>query len=211
MSGAAATPPEGTRPRPTDRKTIDSPPSRARFGGPPGWRPWTAWVAVVVSYGITVGARAIVRDGGDPRLSVAIALIALTLTGVALAILFAGLQGKPTAADFGLHRPPLVPATGLVIAVLGAVIALSAVWAVALGLDNDAPSVVDRLAADNGALNAILVLVLVAVASPLAEEFLFRAATSSAPCATGGGSGRRRSRAASSSPHFTSGGCRSGW
>jgi len=131
-------------------------------------------VAIAISIGITVGARSIIRDGGDPRLAVAVALIVLTLAPVGVVLLLASRHERPRAADFGLRRPPFARATGLVIAVLGATLVLSAVWAVSLGIDEDAPSVTDRLAANSGTLNAILVLVLVAVASPLAEEFLFR-------------------------------------
>ncbi|CAN5226011.1 hypothetical protein BH20ACT5_BH20ACT5_15030 [soil metagenome] len=127
----------------------------------------------MVSLAVTVGARSIVRDGGDPRLGVAVALIFLTVSAAGVAILFASLQGRPTAADFGLRRPPLLRATGLVIAVWGAVIALTIAWLVAFGID-DSPSVTDRLVADSGTLNALLVFVLVAVATPLGEEFLFR-------------------------------------
>ena len=86
-------------------------------------------VAMILSSAITIGARTVVREDGDPRLSVAIALIALTLTGLGVAILLASLQGTATAADFGLHRPPLVRAAGLVIAVLVGVSVLSPVWA----------------------------------------------------------------------------------
>ncbi|MGH9155109.1 MAG: hypothetical protein ACRD1K_04510 [Acidimicrobiales bacterium] len=39
-------------------------------------------MAIAIGFGITVGARSIVRDGGDPRLAVAVALIVLTLAPV---------------------------------------------------------------------------------------------------------------------------------
>jgi len=147
---------------------------RTAPGGASGWRPQAAWTAIAVGFGITAGARSIIRDGGDPRLAVALALIVLTLATVGVVILFASRRGKPRAADFGLRRPPLARATGLVIGVLGATLVVSAVWAVSLGIDKDAPDVTDRLAATSGTLNALLVLVLVAIATPLAEEFLFR-------------------------------------
>jgi membrane protease YdiL (CAAX protease family) len=127
-----------------------------------------------VCLAIGVGARLIVRDGGDPRLGVVIALILLSLAQVAVVILFASRQGRPTAADFGLVRPPLARATGLVVAVLVAASVLSVAWTVALALDEDALDITDRLAVEGGTLRALLFLVLVAVATPLGEEFLFR-------------------------------------
>lgn len=148
-------------------------PAGSRSAGAAGWSPWIALAAIVVGLAIAVGARSIVRDGGDPRLGVALALICLTVSAAGVAILFAGLQGRPTAADFGLRRPPLLRATGLVTAVGITVIALTAVWFVAIGID-DSQSVTDRLVADSAPLNEVLVLVLVAVATPVGEEFLFR-------------------------------------
>ncbi len=167
-------PPGVARPQPLAGNGADSRARRAVPGGAPGWKPQTAWAAIGVGFGITVGARSIIRDGGDPRLAVAFALIVLTLVTVGVVILFASRGGRPRAADFGLRRPPFARATGLVIAVLGTTLVLSAVWAVSLGIDKDAPDVTDRLAATSGTLNALLVLVLVAIATPLAEEFLFR-------------------------------------
>ena len=79
--------------------------------------------AQAVSFAIAVGGRLIVRDGGDSRMVVAIALIFLTLAPVAVAVLFTSRMASPTASDFGLVRPPLARATGLVTAVLVAVAA----------------------------------------------------------------------------------------
>jgi membrane protease YdiL (CAAX protease family) len=167
---AAASPPEGTQ----ARSPVGGPPSSVTLGRAPAWRPRTAWVSVAVCLAIGVGARLIVRDGGDPRLGVVIALILLSLAQVAVVILFASRQGRPTAADFGLVRPPLARATGLVVAVLVAASVLSVAWTVALALDEDALDITDRLAVEGGTLRALLFLVLVAVATPLGEEFLFR-------------------------------------
>ncbi len=166
--------PGATPPHPRDGNGADSRSYRSPPGAAPGWTPQAAWAAIAVDIGIIVGARSIVRSGGDPRLAVAVALIALNLATVAVAIGFASRHGRPRAADFGLRRPPLARATGLVIAVLGTTLVFSAVWTVALGIDDNAPDVTDRLAATSGTLNALLVLMLVAVATPLAEEFLFR-------------------------------------
>jgi len=143
--------------------------------GTAGWKPSTAWIAVTVGVlpGLVV-SRVIVRDGGDPRIWVALTLIVTTLVGLVVPIAAAGLHGRPSASDFGLRRPPLARATALLVGVLVATYALSAAWVVALGLDDDSENVLDRLSAGNTTLNAFLVVVLLAVATPLAEEFMFR-------------------------------------
>ncbi|MBA2281935.1 MAG: CPBP family intramembrane metalloprotease [Actinomycetota bacterium] len=128
---------------------------------------------MVVNVGMIAGARSIIRPGGDPRLGVVIALIFLNLAPVGLVILLAKWHGTTTASDFGLRRPPLALATGLVVAVGAVVLALTALSVAAFGV-GDRASITDRLAADRGTLNALLVIVLVAVAAPLGEEFLFR-------------------------------------
>jgi membrane protease YdiL (CAAX protease family) len=101
------------------------------------------------------------------------ALIFLTLAPVGLVILLAKWHGTTTASGFGLRRPPLALATGLVVAVGAVVLALTALSVAAFGV-GDRASITDRLAADSGTLNALLVIVLLAVAAPLGEEFLFR-------------------------------------
>jgi len=121
-----------------------------------------------------VASRVVVRDGGDPRVWVALTLIVTTLVELAVPVVFAGLYGRAGASEFGLRRPPLARAVGVTIAVLVATYALGTVWIVAIGVDDDSQNVVDRLAPGNETLNAILVVVLLAVATPLAEEFLFR-------------------------------------
>ncbi|HEV2759555.1 MAG TPA: type II CAAX endopeptidase family protein, partial [Acidimicrobiales bacterium] len=118
--------------------------------------------------------RAMVRTGGDPRAGVVVGLILQNLLCIGLAVLFAAAHGKPRAADFGLQRPRLLRAVGLTIPVGVGLFLLSVVWAEAIGLDDDAPSIADRLVADDSTSQALLVLVMVAVAVPLGEEFVFR-------------------------------------
>lgn len=131
-------------------------------------------LATVAAAGIVVVARAIVRDGGDPRVVVAAALIVLTVAHVALAIRFAGGRARISARDLGLVRPPLARALGPMLGVGVVVLALSVAWVAALGLDDGADTVTDRLAADSSPLQAFLVVVLVTVATPLGEELFFR-------------------------------------
>ena len=121
-----------------------------------------------------LAGRALVRDGGDPRSGVVLGLILQNLLCVGLAVLVAAAHGKVHAADFGLRRPRLLPATGLTIAVGVGLFVFSTAWAQALGLGDDAPSIADRLVADESTSQALLVLFMVAVAVPLGEEFIFR-------------------------------------
>ena len=138
------------------------------------WKPWTVWPAMAATMATVLAGRALVRDGGDPRAGVVIGLILQNLLGVGLAVLVAAAHGRPRAADFGLRRPRLLPAAGLTIAIGVGLFVLSAAWAQALGLGDDAPSITDRLVADESTSQALLVLFMVAVAAPLGEEFIFR-------------------------------------
>jgi len=110
---------------------------------------------VVVNVGIIAGARSIIRPGGDPRLGVVIALIFLNLAPVGLVILLAKWHGTTTASGFGLRRPPLALATGLVVAVGAVVLALTALNVAAFGVDDRATSITDRLAGDATASRAV--------------------------------------------------------
>lgn len=103
-----------------------------------------------------------------------VGLILQNLLCVGLAVLLAAAHGKPRATDFGLQRSRLLPAAGLTISLGLGLFVLNAAWAQALGLDDDAPSIADRLVAEESTSQALLVLVMVAVAVPLGEEFLFR-------------------------------------
>lgn len=51
---------------------------------------------------------------------------------------------------------------------------LFAFWASAVGLEDDGHNAADRFAADDKARQALLVLVMIAVAVPLEEELVFR-------------------------------------
>ena len=96
-------------------------------------------------------------------------LILQNLLCVGLAVLFAAAHGKPRPADFGLQRPRLLRAAGLTISLGLGLFVLNAAGAQALGLDDDAPSISDRVVADESTSQALLVLVMVAVAVPLGE------------------------------------------
>ncbi|CAN5716466.1 hypothetical protein BH20ACT2_BH20ACT2_04440 [soil metagenome] len=149
------------------RRSID------RAAGAAGWRPGSGWAALVVGFVLVVAGRSIIGDGRDPRLAVVADEIVLTVVPIAVVVLLARWQGDFAAADFGLRRPPLLRAAALVMATGVALFALTVLSVVAFGLGDEAPDAIDRLAA-HGPPNALLVIVLVAVAAPLGEEFLFR-------------------------------------
>ncbi len=138
------------------------------------WRPWTVWPAIAVTFATALVGRALVREGGDPRASVVVGMIVLNLLGVSIAVLFAAVHGKPSAADFGLRGPRLARSAALTLAVGFGVFVFAAVWAGALGLEDDGPSITDRLAAEDRTSQALLTLGMVAIAAPLGEEFVFR-------------------------------------
>ncbi|HVF79811.1 MAG TPA: hypothetical protein VNA28_16055 [Solirubrobacteraceae bacterium] len=102
---------------------------------------------------LALAGRAIVATGaGDDTgalLGVGIALILLDVATVGVALLLANLRGKPSAADFGLRRPPLGRAIGLLLAVAIGFTVAAVLWASALGLDGeDAQALTDRLGTD---------------------------------------------------------------
>ena len=141
-----------------------------------GWRPWTVWPSLAASVALLLVGRALVRPGGDPRPIVVVGLMLQNLLLVGVALLLGAHQSRLRAADFGLRRPPLLRAAALSFGLWFAVFAITAVWVGLLGLAvDDAPDITDRLAAESSAVQALLVLVMVAVIVPLGEEFLFRA------------------------------------
>ena len=151
--------------------------------GPPGvpsrgagaWKPWTVGAAFVAAVGLALAGRATVTtatgDGTDALLGGA--LVLLTAAPIALAVLFASLHGRPSAHDFGFHRPPLRRAISLATAVWLALTALTFLWIAALGLDGEGgQALTDRLGTD-GILTVLILIAVVTVLAPLGEEVLF--------------------------------------
>jgi len=138
------------------------------------WKPWTAWVAVAGGGALLLVARALVRPGGDDRSWVVAALIVLNLATVGVVLVCAAVQRRPSAADFGLVATSVRRAVAGVLATAVAVLVVSIAADILLGGPEDPVDVTDRLATDSSALQGVLVVLLVAVATPLAEELLFR-------------------------------------
>jgi membrane protease YdiL (CAAX protease family) len=153
------------RPRPATRQ---APATR----GAAAW-PW--WSSFAVLFGafttVSIVAAIVAVASGDaktlsdpsPGVNLVITVFQdLVFIGAAIGMAF--LIGRPTAADFGLVRPPRI---GNAIRLL-----LAGVSVLDLHETQELP---ERLGADGSTLNALGVIVLITVLAPLAEEILFRA------------------------------------
>ena len=146
---------------------------------------WPAWLSIAgfaAGYGTTivVGLFVIVIAGAfgasteDPPPGVNIGLtVAQNLALIVAAYFFARLSGRPAAADFGLRPAPIWRSVRLLVAIWIGFFVASAIWAVAVGLDEQ-QTLPDELGADGSLLNALVVIVLVTVIAPLGEELFFR-------------------------------------
>ncbi len=171
-------------PPPLPERPEGAPPSRPGGQGDlPPWRPWTGIVAVVAALAVpivlSVVAAVVAAAAGsevDDELP-SQAVIALTflqdLGFIAVALLFARLARWPSAGDFGLRGTAVWRAIGLLVAIYVGFTVMAGIWTTALGIDEEQTQL-DRLGVDESTLALVLVMVLVTVLAPLAEEVLFR-------------------------------------
>ena len=162
---------------------LPAPPSRR--DGLPAWPPWAPFAAMLVTLGIAILGATIATviaqlagydvDAGDPPPGVTITGTffqdgALILSAWLLAKLTAG---DPTPTQFGLRFVAPLRAFGWIVAAWVTFIVLSAIWAAALGIqeNDDLPQ---ELGADDSSTALFFVAVLVCVAAPIAEELFFR-------------------------------------
>lgn len=166
-------------PQPASASPVPSAAARVSAGRA-AWPPWMSIAAFTAGFGITIvlgGMVFIVATAAGASEDAPAINIGLTLMQnvalVAAAWIFAAMSGRPAAADFGLRRTRFWSSTGWLVVAWIAFFALSAVWALALDLDEqqDLP---EELGAQNGTLNALAVVVLVTVVAPLGEELFFR-------------------------------------
>jgi len=150
--------------------------------GQAGWRPWTAWTAILAGFGATIFGGMIVAivaaaSGGDfedPSPGVNIGLTFFQNAAlIGAALIFAYLAGAPRGRDFGLSRPDLGRAFGLLLVVWFGFYAVSAAWVAALSLDEE-QTLPDELGIEGSTLNLALVIVLITMIAPLGEELFFR-------------------------------------
>jgi len=146
--------------------------------GAAAWKTWTVALAFIAAVALALAGRAIVAIGsGDSTgvlLGVGIALILLSVASVGVALLLAKMHGKPSAADFGLRRPPLGRAIGLLLAVWIGFTVATVLWVSALGLDGEEGQALTERLGTEGTLTVVILIVVVTIVAPLEEEFLFR-------------------------------------
>ena len=92
---------------------------------------------------------------------------------IAVAIGFAYIRLRPRAWHFGFRRTRFWPALGWSALGFVSFFVLSAIYAVALGVDEE-QTTLDDLGADESALMLAIAAVLVIVIAPVVEEFFFR-------------------------------------
>ncbi|MEA2241374.1 MAG: protease family protein [Solirubrobacteraceae bacterium] len=173
---------DAPEPSPPPREPAASRFAGARPSGVRAWPPWTGPAALFTGLVVTIIGSAIVAVAtgsagsvSDPPPAINIALTLFqNISLVGAAVLFARMVGRPSAADFGLRRPPsLKRAVTLLAAVWIGFYVISALWVLALGLDEQ-QQLPDRLGADRGTLNLLAVVALITVVAPLGEELFFR-------------------------------------
>lgn len=155
-----------------------------RIVGADRWKPWTAILVLVVALAAPlvlgiVAAVGVAIAGGDVEELPPGVLIALTFAqdvGFILApLMVAGwFASRPRARDFGLTMParPWV-ALAILAGVYFGFLAFSGIWISALGIDQE-DQLPNELGVDDSTAALVLVLVLVTIVAPVAEELLFR-------------------------------------
>lgn len=153
--------------------------------GLPGWPAWTAPVALLVGFLITVFVGAIVtiaigaasspeQAADQSGLAVGLTFVqhAALITG---AVLFARIVARPWPRDFGLRATRLGPGIGWALLAVLVFLATSVVLALALGVDEESTdNVLETLGVGESALLFVIAALVVCVAAPIAEEVFFR-------------------------------------
>jgi uncharacterized protein len=149
----------------------------------PGWKPWTAWVALIAAAGLTLVGGLVVgiigavagADIEDPTPAMNIGgTILQDLFLIGAAVLFAGMAGRPTPAQFGLRPTPWLKALGWMVIAFVAFYIVTAAWVAIVGGDPDDDKLPQELGVDRSTIALLAVAFLVSVVAPIAEEFFFR-------------------------------------
>lgn len=144
----------------------------------PDWPPALAWAALI-SAGLTAtvfGGIILALSGNiddPPPAALIIATIVQDVIVIGAALVFAGMTARPAPWQFGLRATPFWRATGWTVLAYVGFIAVSAVWALALNIDEQ-DNLPDELGARDSVTAMLAVAFLVTVIAPLAEEFFFR-------------------------------------
>jgi hypothetical protein len=159
-----------------------APPPAARDGAD-AWPAWIAPIGLVTGLiGSFVGGILVflvaegfgVETSGDAPPGVLIGgTIALHISLIGAAVIFARLTGRVSADQFGLRATGLWRAVGGMVLAYIAFVVLAAVWIAIVGEPDDEP-LLDDLGVDESTALLVLGIATVCVAAPLVEEFFFR-------------------------------------
>ncbi|HEV2819730.1 MAG TPA: CPBP family intramembrane glutamic endopeptidase, partial [Solirubrobacteraceae bacterium] len=151
----------------------------------PGWPAWTAPVALLAGFMITIFIGAIVtiaigaasspEDVADqPGLAVGLTFVQHAAF-IGAAVLFARMVARPWPRDFGLRATGLGPGVGWALLAVLVFLATSLVLALALGVEEESTdNVLETLGVGESALLFVVAALVVCVAAPIAEEVFFR-------------------------------------
>lgn len=146
------------------------------------WKPWSAPLALLVWFAATLVLTIVIGIVGaaigypldDPPPGVNIAgTFAQDFAMVGAALLFAFMVGRPRGADYGLVRTRIGAAIGAMISIWIGFIVFSLIWKTAVSLD-DPQTLPDQLGIEGSTLNLVLVVIVITILAPVAEETLFR-------------------------------------
>jgi membrane protease YdiL (CAAX protease family) len=146
---------------------------------------WTPFAAMLLTLAIAIAGATVITvvaqlagtdiDASDTPPGVAIGgTIVQDLALIASAVIFARVtSGTARPRDFGLRAVRIGPAVGWLAAAWGSFFVFSGVYAAIFDVAND-DDLPKELGADDSTLNLVLVMLLVCVIAPIAEEFFFR-------------------------------------
>lgn len=150
--------------------------------GADAWLPWSAPLALLLWFGLTLVASIVVAIAAaamgssldDPPPGVNIAgTFAQDVAMIAAALTFAFLASRPRAPDFGLVRTAVGRAVGAMFAVWIGFVAFSLLWRSLVSLD-EPQTLPDDLGIEGSTVRLVLVVAIITVLAPVAEELLFR-------------------------------------
>lgn len=151
----------------------------------PGWPAWTAPVALLVGFVVTIFIGAIVtialgaasspEDAVDqPGLNVGLTFVQHAAF-IGAAVLFARMVARPWPRDFGLRATRLGPGVGWALLAVLVFLATSLILALALGVEEESTdNVLETLGVGESTLLFVVAVLVVCVAAPIAEEVFFR-------------------------------------
>jgi uncharacterized protein len=158
-----------------------APPPRPR--AEQAWPPWTAPAAVITALiAATIlalpvfGIEAAVGEGDleDPSsVTLTISTLLQDTAFIGVAILFARMAGPTWGAQFGLRRTRVLPAIGWILVLYAGFLLFSGLWQLVVEIEEDT-QLLEDFGADRDAVSAALLALVVCIAAPIGEEFLFR-------------------------------------